>query len=558
MNLVSTFNELKILSFALDNTNTIQGVSTNLASSDDGKSLVGRSIFDIVEELFVNDGFSNQAFYDSFKLKLQNCIDQSRNCMDEITVSDANLTSNYFYRFSMGIDVFSESSIKAIVKFANFNVLYTKDDMYRHMFDDFEEEFESISSLHEIGYFIIDYSEDANILFGNDPLPKLLNINKSPNNKYQISRNIDPKSPYAIVREPAFYLKVDLLLSGDIKYLTDEWIVDDRFLQLEARILKYDENSKPLLLGGIVRDVTNYRDFKNLKHLQSIYDLAISSGGIGIFHYNMDLHGKDYFEVNDNYAKLIGIEANEMGLYNLDDFKAALLDVEQELSTNLEVRKTINKIMQGEVDGTNDDIIKIKNLKTEEIHYLLSSSEIESRHEDGTPNIFGGIIIDITERIKSEKNKIEFAYTDELTRLPNNRKLMKDMSLRKSGVGLFFDLDNFKKINDQYGHLTGDMALKIFASALTNVTDGHNNIFPYRLYGDEFFVFIEGGDQKDALRFEKLAKKQVSKLVPKLNIDIKLEASMGISAFDTNMDIDDFIKKAYYSMYESKIAKKQL
>ena len=57
-----------------------------------------------------------------------------------------------------------------------------------------------------------------------------------------------------------------------------------------------------------------------------------------------------------------------------------------------------------------------------------------------------------------------------------------------------YDLDNFKRVNDTYGHNTGDEVLREVALRSLAVEDGH--FTPYRLAGDEFVALIDCGDYK--------------------------------------------------------------
>jgi len=131
------------------------------------------------------------------------------------------------------------------------------------------------------------------------------------------------------------------------------------------------------------------------------------------------------------------------------------------------------------------------------------------------------------------------------------------MKGREAGIGLFFDLDHFKRINDTYGHLVGDDLLRLFAKALAHVSSKYDDIFPYRLHGDEFFVFCEGHDALFAQQFEMDLQDQVDVLMESVDLDIAFGASMGYGLYRKGQDVDDFIKEADYSMYETKIAKKQ-
>ena len=277
----------------------------------------------------------------------------------------------------------------------------------------------------------------------------------------------------------------------------------------------------------------------------------------GMFHYDLSKHDSSVFKANKIYADIFGLEPDENGMYKFDDFLRAQLPLEENLSKYDNVNIQVDKLKRGEIEGTNDDILKIQNLKTGEIKYLLTSSKTDSYFEDGKAKRFGGIAIDITDRIIRERNQAEFLYKDELTLLGNNRALAKNMMDTKDGLGLFFDLDNFKKINDTYGHLMGDKMIKFFGECLDKVAKEYENITVYRLYGDEFFVFCETRHKSFAMIYERKVKEYLVKKMKTVKENINLEASMGTSMYKKGSNVDDFIKYADYSMYETKISKKK-
>lgn len=93
------------------------------------------------------------------------------------------------------------------------------------------------------------------------------------------------------------------------------------------------------------------------------------------------------------------------------------------------------------------------------------------------------------------------ALTDDLTGLANKRAFNKKFENTKIDSEkialLFIDVDYFKKYNDYYGHLEGDIALKHIADKID--TFSAENIFPYRIGGEEFGLILYGYDNKKAV-----------------------------------------------------------
>lgn len=157
---------------------------------------------------------------------------------------------------------------------------------------------------------------------------------------------------------------------------------------------------------------------------------------------------------------------------------------------------------------------------------------------------------------------------DPLTKLPN-RELLEDrlaqainFASRTDSIcaGLFIDLDNFKSVNDEYGHLMGDLYLKQIANHLKEATRDADTIA--RISGDEFFILMQ--DIKNEEAALTLAQKIQQSLHNEfiLNDQFKLKgrgASVGICMFPyNNCSPQDIINRADQSMYQVKLLTKTL
>ncbi len=118
---------------------------------------------------------------------------------------------------------------------------------------------------------------------------------------------------------------------------------------------------------------------------------------------------------------------------------------------------------------------------------------------------------------------------------------------------IFFDLDDFKNINDRYGHDTGDMLLKYFGDHLVKASR-ENNIVT-RFAGDEFVVILPSTNSGDALKLaDRLKTRLLEKPLRANNISIPVSVSFGISSLG-EPETDDssaLLKKADKKLYEAK------
>jgi diguanylate cyclase (GGDEF)-like protein len=556
MNIRELVQNKKLFSFQLDDNLDIEAINYDLYTSG-GKNLLKTNIESVLRDLFCNEEFCNKAYILELLSKIRHAFDEKSSYVEQIVVSDTNLKSPYSYSFSLGIEVIMMMDIpKVVLKFNNFEKSISKEDLYQKILIDIEEEFDVFSMIEKIGRFVIDYSNDSPIIFADQNFPELLGITKSSTNHYRLSDNDSHNEP--TITQEVLLGGAKLLFNNELIVFSEEFVVKHKWIRCNMKTTKRDEDGNCLIVSGVVYDISNINKFKDIEYLYTIYELAITSGGIGIFHYNLDNHSKEYFDCNVIYKRMFGLEQQENGYYCLSDFTKSILPLEDEISDNMAVLKSLGNLLQGDIEGTTDDILKVINHKTNEIKYLLSSSKIDQRFDDGTPRRFGGIVIDITDRINKEKKQITFAYMDELTGLANNRKLFKDLRNKTSGVGLFFDLDNFKKINDEYGHLFGDKVLSIYASCLLEISGQFENVIPYRLYGDEFFVFAEGFKEEFAFSFNGKLKALVAKRMFDLKPNISISASMGYSVLEDTEDLDEFVKLADYAMYKEKIKRRDI
>jgi two-component system cell cycle response regulator len=219
------------------------------------------------------------------------------------------------------------------------------------------------------------------------------------------------------------------------------------------------------------------------------------------------------------------------------------------------------------------------------LHHTLETGEIQEsdvylHHKEGhripvrvksipvydeKENIVAAIEVFTDERYKketySENRKLkEMLVTDPLTQISNRRYLDFHLSGAKNealefettfGL-LFFDIDNFKNVNDTYGHDIGDEILKLTARTISSNIRGEDKLG--RWGGEEFLAVIKT-DQIDGLT--KIADKLrllVSKSAYKLPTgkEIKVTISIGGTLFNEKDTIIDLVKRADLYIYESK------
>jgi diguanylate cyclase (GGDEF)-like protein len=178
------------------------------------------------------------------------------------------------------------------------------------------------------------------------------------------------------------------------------------------------------------------------------------------------------------------------------------------------------------------------------------------KDDNGDTIGFLGISYDLTERKRTQESIYYAANHDPLTGLPT-RALLRDrlgMAIeranraRTSLAVLMVDLDNFKRVNDSLGHPGGDTLLAEVANRLKGCIRKSDTVA--RMGGDEFVVLL--ADLQDVSDAEEIAAKLLDAIAQPVRIgrhDIRITASIGVSIYPDNEDIDSLFKSADVAMY---------
>lgn len=160
-------------------------------------------------------------------------------------------------------------------------------------------------------------------------------------------------------------------------------------------------------------------------------------------------------------------------------------------------------------------------------------------------------------------------YKDELTGCFNRKWLHQNylsgkQTFQNSGHIVIVDLDNFKAINDTYGHIVGDDAIRFVSSQLIHLDiDKDYKRQVVRLGGDEFCILFEGCSSDSCfMDVSKKIKRLRSKIMQKHFVTddgylIRVSFSYGIAFFKKNNLFEEVVTIADKNMYENKILNKK-
>jgi len=192
--------------------------------------------------------------------------------------------------------------------------------------------------------------------------------------------------------------------------------------------------------------------------------------------------------------------------------------------------------------------------------YVCESTILVIRDENNTITNYVAIQNDITQKKEHEELINNLAYYDALTKLPNrphfedhcNNRIAAAKRKNQKLALFYIDLDNFKSINDTYGHVMGDEFLRKAAKRLKEGVREEDSVG--RLGGDEFAILIE--DFSSLSNLNTVATKIVESFRKPFFIEKKIlysGSSIGIAIYpDDAQNYNDLMQLADTAMYEVK------
>lgn len=153
---------------------------------------------------------------------------------------------------------------------------------------------------------------------------------------------------------------------------------------------------------------------------------------------------------------------------------------------------------------------------------------------------------------RANEKLAQTARYDPLTQLLNRRVFMEDLQRKiseKEAFGIImYDLDNFKRINDVYGHNEGDVVLKEMAARSGMLLDAC--FTPYRLAGDEFTAIVSSGQKKVVEKYAKALHESSQKPYQLKECEEYLHSSIGMAMWpEDGKDGTELIAAADKAMY---------
>jgi len=201
---------------------------------------------------------------------------------------------------------------------------------------------------------------------------------------------------------------------------------------------------------------------------------------------------------------------------------------------------------------------KLQEETKENVEFL---SENANQAKTAIQNKDESLLSDVNSKMESLMEKIsklqKQVYLDELTKIYNRKYLFEEVLdfdyFKDDGIITFIDLDKFKEINDNFGHIVGDKVLSLTAKMLSEIKN--SDIIRYG--GDEFIVISKLKKEEVEKFFKKLSSTLSKKSFKHQDKKFKISFSYGIESFKKGDSFSTIVEKVDEIMYEQKRDKKE-
>lgn len=326
-----------------------------------------------------------------------------------------------------------------------------------------------------------------------------------------------------------------------------------RYTLFTGLVLGIEESEKRKLIDQFHELKINFANQKvtqTEQRLQHVLDIT----GDGVWDWVLQTGEVKH---NDRWLEMLG-ETPSQKQYSVEDYKSRIHP--EDLAKVLDA---INKTLEGGADyHLRYRMIRLDGRQI----WVEDKGAIVEKTSTGIAKRMVGAIRDITEEVTAQEKIEELIFFDSLTKLPN-RQFIKDRIQRAisessrnliySGL-MYLDLDDFKIVNDTYGHNIGDRLLEEFGRYLQNAVRPSDVVA--RIGGDEYLILFERVD-KSAEDARLVLEEAIKRILADLNkefelgeiIRVKTRASIGVVIFGgEKSDFNEVLKCADIAMYAAK------
>lgn len=318
---------------------------------------------------------------------------------------------------------------------------------------------------------------------------------------------------------------------------------DGRLVPILKNARRVSTDSGELIVEACT-DITQQREAEESRErhevlFQNLFGYTPVAGAI------IDKSGR-VVEVNPAFTELFGYTQEEISNRYIDEL---VLPPEMQ-SEGWEITRRVLNGQRPRTEG-------LRQHKDGSLFYAqIHSNPIRFRNE-----IIGvyAVYEDITHRKSREKELVTLAEKDPLTGVHNRRhgynrlreQLLQARRKNNRVALLYIDLDNFKQVNDSYGHCVGDAVLVHVAGAIKDCLREKDILA--RVGGDEFVVFVEGNRSMQARQVAERIHQAFREPMEIDELQFHLDLSIGIALFPDHAEsLDGLLHTADLAMYQAK------
>lgn len=275
------------------------------------------------------------------------------------------------------------------------------------------------------------------------------------------------------------------------------------------------------------------------------YDLSIEAMNGAIWKWD---DNKNRLFISDNIKNQLGIKQENI---TLEDWYRYVDDSQRDRVRNYFNNICLNRMC---IESSIKYMLKAKNGQLIHVCYTGKGSVKDKVYS------LSGVITDVSNE-KEDEQKIHFMnYYDDITGIPNRKMFtekFKELINNNLSCGtklglIFYDIDNFKSINDTYGHEVGDKILLKISERVNKELDGRHTLA--RFGGDEFVIaFSRVNDENEIRELLNRLLVNVRKPIEVNNKNIYCSISLGVSMYPRDAEnLDILLKTADMAMHKAK------
>ena len=318
-----------------------------------------------------------------------------------------------------------------------------------------------------------------------------------------------------------------------------------------AQFICKNENSLPILVRKVSGDDCFFVVIKDMRALDTIAENYLQSE---LRYRVIAEHIQDVLILMDEHKNYLYVSPSALDMFQFDyrrlDNRSAFFNIHPDDVEQLEM--IYEKAM---VEG----ISFTKKVKAwhEEKQWVWTELKGQPMYENGKFQHMLLVARDVSSQHNYEEMLLQHAYSDTLTNLPNRRKLNEWLKEAKSVLKeqanfavMLMDIDNFKHINDNYGHEIGDHVLVEYGQRVSAILEQNGIVGRYG--GDEFMVVLPYETQQYV---EVIASRIVAEMQRPIEIQqtiLSITTSIGVALVEEDMAIRKMLKCADDALYKVK------